>query len=1326
MKIKSLLLTLLVMLSTASYSQVENGKVYRIISGKYGTAVSESPILHTLSCASPGGETDYHEMWKFTETEDGKFTIQNVYTQRYVQYENGRNVQWKTGNELTKFTVTENSALKGYYNIDISATGNWGMHCDGSSKIVPWSNGPEDGEVTGSEWQFKEVNVTEDEMLAAYDAYRDYIAVHNSAASISATVESLFEDNACTVLKAEYAAMSDDALVAAMPGVPADLQQAVLKIKNNTWAEREKEFRVYDYKPYSNPEKWHNILYTRLYSPIDNPTGINSSSSKDYVYVFVDEIPEGTTISLREISGTHYFGNDTNLKEGLNIIPCASKDGVLYVRYICDTDTGFNGQTKTGPKKLSDYPAVKIHIENGYVNGFWSKERGHTNEDWAYMQQNMFKNPSAIQVKGDYTLLSFRKAEFLEACPVKITELISLWDFWNKTQQKFMALDLYYEYFNNLQLAMSDDTGFMDAGNHRTHYNNNTLSTICNYDLLIADAGSTWGPNHEIGHNNQYVFEIVGTSEVSNNAFANMVTFEQGTHTSRGNNMNNQIIDFENKVPYVLRGEGHYGSKLFSMTRMYFQLFLYAHAAGKCPDFYPRLHEKLRYDRLVGWSVGSWDEMDENGFYKNSVNALNDQLKFAEACCEILQMDLSEFFESWGFFIPFKNGFVGDYGHHWVFLLEEDAKASKARMQKYEKKGGHLMFLEDRIRPSKKKVSPFCDGNGYRSSYADWEGERVGDVGDFGQWEDYIDESVKAQGYFYAVSKGKVVIKEAEGASGALGFKLYNADTGELLTFTNRKEMNIPISAEGANLKVTAAQADGTDYVVPHASQGPESMQKEALSSSLLTARVILNKEGSSTSIVGYYYPEALVDLKAMYTEAQAAYDNGDTSKYSFAEWSIMLDDECNKILNNPDARILIKEATVFTMRKAVGSSRGRYLDGGYPTATSTNKTTGNINWEIEYAGNAGEYYMRNVSSGYYITGLNLANSIFTETKMQEDAVKVNVGYNNDGWVLFTPAGNPDVALGMSDNGTVQGMAVNENGAQWRVDIVEDNSAKFYNSTLKELVTEAGIIITEVLNLDSLQTMNIFNENIIVTDNNLNTYALNLLDTYYKASADMETATTVQQQKYVETLRKQIADMAGKYIVTAPIVTKGEKVVWYYIISNKSEKLASIYSGTSSTLKDRVAMKSAEEAEEDGIEYAMWSFASTGKDGEYKIYNKGNEGFIYKPASKTQIFTSAEEDLLPVTLTYEAKENGVIMQGGDYYIYDTGTYANLNKSTKTSWRVQIAAIENNKEVADIITTIESVMTECNKSKAVYDLNGRRVVNPTKGIYIQGGKKVLVK
>ena len=84
MKLKTLLTAFLVMLATFATAQVEDGKIYRIVSAKYGTVVSESPILHTLSCASKGTDTDYHEMWKFNAVDDGKFTIQNVYTQRYV------------------------------------------------------------------------------------------------------------------------------------------------------------------------------------------------------------------------------------------------------------------------------------------------------------------------------------------------------------------------------------------------------------------------------------------------------------------------------------------------------------------------------------------------------------------------------------------------------------------------------------------------------------------------------------------------------------------------------------------------------------------------------------------------------------------------------------------------------------------------------------------------------------------------------------------------------------------------------------------------------------------------------------------------------------------------------------------------------------------------------------------------------------------------------------------------------------------------------------------------------------------------------------------
>ena len=1308
MKLKTLLTAFLVMLAAFATAQVEDGKIYRIVSAKYGTVMSESPILHTLSCATKGTATDYHEMWKFNAAGDGKYTIQNVYTQRYIQYETGKNVVWRTGTNLTQFSVAETPGLKGCYNIDRAAGNNWGMHCDGSSNIVPWTYGT--SEISGTEWTFELVNISDEEATAAAIAYQDYAKIIENSADIASKVEALFEDKACTTLKAEYAAKSDAEIIAALEGVPADLQQAVLKVKNNAWdsVTREKEFRIYDYKPYSNPEVWANNLFTRPFNRINNPTGISTSDSKSFIYVFVENIPEGTTIDLAEMASTKFWGNDTPLHEGLNVIPCANKDGSLYIRYVCET--AIDG------KKLADYPTVKIHIENGYVNGFWSKERGHTNEDWVYMRDNMFKNPTAVQAAGDLTVLNFRTYEFLTECPDNIEGVMRLWDFWNERQNHYMALDKYDEWRNNKQLAMSDDNGFMDASSYRTHYNNNTLSTIVNYDLLIRDAGSSWGPNHEIGHTNQYAFQIVGTSEVSNNALTNFAIFDQGTHVSRGNNMENQILDFENKIPYVVRGEGMYGSKLFSMTRMYFQLFLYFHAAGKDTTFYPRLFEKLRYDRLPGWATGSQDVLDENGFYLNSVNAAEDQLKFAEACCEVAQMDLSEFFEAWGFFIPMKNAFVGDYGHHWVYLLEEDAKASKARMQQYEKKGGHLMFLEDRVRKSPTKKSPFSDGTGYRQNYADWNGERIGEVGYFGQWMDYIDETVKAQGYYYAVSKGKVLIKEAAGASGALGFKLYNAETGELLSYTNKYEMNVPVTAQGATLKVVAAQADGTDYVVPHASQGPESMQKEALDGSLKSASAIIAKKATSTTVVGYYYPEAIAELEAMYKEANAAYKANDTSKYSFAEWSIMLDDECSKILNDEDARITIKEGIVFTMRRLSNPYRGYYAVGEYPTASATNKTDGNINWTIEYAGKVGEYYMKSTSTGYYLTNLTAAGA-FLETKKQSDALKFKIGYTDDGGVTFVLADNAESTFGLSDEGKLGILSLNETGAKWRVDIVEDNSQAFYTAAIEELMTEANIKITEVLNLDSLQTMNIFNENIIVLDNNLNTYALNLLDTYYEVSANVESATVLQKQEYVNALRANLVAVEGKYVVTAPIATKGEQVVWYYIINNKTETFASVNTASGSR-KGRLIL--AEELTDD----ALWSFASTGKAGEYKLYNAGQKGFVYKAGNYLKT-PSADGDFVPVTVSYDAENGGLLLAVEDMALYGSNSSLSLSDS-KSYWRVQIALIENNKEVADIITTIENVIPEATEGGAIYDLNGRRVVNPERGIFIQSGKKVLVK
>ena len=235
MKQKSLILTLLVLLSTVAMAQVQSGKVYRIVNSKYETVISASPISNKLSCVTEGTATDYQQMWKITATEDGKYTIQNVFSQKYLQNQESRETAFYTGASEVAFTIVENQ-MKGNYNIDAGQT-NWGLHCNSSGTVVPWSYGPADNQVTASEWKFREVNITEEEAAAAYESYIEFNETASNSSTIKTTVMEFFADKTGTTLKGEYAAMSDEELEAAMEGVPAELQRMILKIKNNSWDE---------------------------------------------------------------------------------------------------------------------------------------------------------------------------------------------------------------------------------------------------------------------------------------------------------------------------------------------------------------------------------------------------------------------------------------------------------------------------------------------------------------------------------------------------------------------------------------------------------------------------------------------------------------------------------------------------------------------------------------------------------------------------------------------------------------------------------------------------------------------------------------------------------------------------------------------------------------------------------------------------------------------------------------------------------------------------------------------------------------------------------
>ena len=1353
MRLKSLLLSFFVMMTAvafAKYAQVENGAqvvnggIYRIVnyriinqeSWKYEyfspSVIIERPRTHKLYSVTKVENGLYQEYWKFEQQSDGGYAIKNIFTGRYIQHRTSG--IFETGENVASFVV-KSKVIDGntYYNIT-DGNGANALCCEAISEEIKANSslGPDDKNYpTGTEWMFEKIELTEEEIAAAAAEYQAFLDADAKFDEIEAAAKEFFtkyfKDPACTELKDD---VDETVLAEALKALPADLQAAVLKIKNNTWAEREKEFRIYDYTPYSNPEVWADRLFLRPFNRINNPTGICSNTNAEYLYVFLEKIPEGSTVTLSQIPYTRFSsgdGTEVELKEGFNLIKANYKNANFYVRYVVDT--------KVGEKKLADYPAVKVHIEGGYVNGFWSKERGHTNEDWAYMKQNMFKNPESVIALGDWTMLNFRTREFLqEGCPEKIVEVMELWDFWNTSQRKNMGLDKYEKYFNNKQLAMSNDQGFMDASSYRTHYNNYTIKEITNYDILVNDAGQSWGPNHEIGHTNQYAFELVGTSEVSNNALANFAIFEVGTHTSRGNNMENQILDFEANVPYVVRGEKEYGQKLFSMTRMYFQLYLYFHAAGNEPEFYPTLFEELRKDRLVGHTTRAQDQLNEYGYYVGSMDAKHDQLKFIEKCCEITKTDLTEFFEAWGFFIPMKNAFVGDYGHHYVYLTQGaiDSCKTAIKAKNYPNKGGHLMFIEDRVRPSKRLNSSVNKLNDGKDTRLDYSNEvPVGTVGDFGQWEDYLDKSVKAEGYYYTISNGRVQIVEAEGAKGALGFKLYDAKSGKLLTYTNRKEMVIPVQAIGAELKVVAAQASGEDAVLALASAAKdEALKLTALKTALDRADIILGckREEGNGNEIGYYYQSSLTNMETIYAAAKKAYDEKNPGTSSYEELCTKLNAAIAEVTSNIANRVTLEEEMYVTMQSALNKTTlltngGVKLDAGNTNGASTSNSKA---WTIEYAGKLGEYYLKD-ADGYYVGDVALHTMVNADMTSPVSAAKFNVIYNDDATITFSLVNNPGIALGVYEEYSwgqlqgryIRGMNSNTEASCWNARIKKsaDNSKEHYQKELEAAIAKANLIITEVLNVNNLNTDNFLKNNIEVLDQSLKVSAPELYKAYSVIVGDKDNAA--KHKEYLNTLRDLLSRIEGTYVVKSPIFVAGSTVAWYRMACQETGDYLSV---KDITTENNILTTVYPNAVDDNC---LWCFVVE-SNGNVKVYNAGRSAFMYRnPKSSRYVFVS-KENSTPIKIEFDEEDkNGVILNIEDKTIKESdGEIKYGGSKNATTWVLELVSIEENQALVDAITSVDEVIYQVVENNEIYDLSGRRVVTPTKGIYIQNGKKVV--
>ena len=338
---------------------------------------------------------------------------------------------------------------------DKGTTGGGGsMHRDNGNNIVGWGSYNDN-----TRWTISTVDYTEDELNANWEKLAELLLDSTTVAAYEEKLEAIFSDAACTILNDAYtkASMTDELLAADAnySALPLTLKNMVQKVRGGDWSEKTvdpeerpngnnstnvpdsmwtvedtwnneyaKKFRVQMYEPYSIEGEITSYLRFNAHCNMDNPTGIYANSQQA-IYIMVEgEIKDGAELWVAHQSGhgaTLHYNNKTiytKLHEGLNVVPYFNDGSQLWINYLVHTYNS-SGATiaEKFPHKLSDYKPLKIHIEGGYINGYFNAmgdfraaDSGTENlwgdvdndEDWDY-----YKARAALAT--DFALLGHRQ-----------------------------------------------------------------------------------------------------------------------------------------------------------------------------------------------------------------------------------------------------------------------------------------------------------------------------------------------------------------------------------------------------------------------------------------------------------------------------------------------------------------------------------------------------------------------------------------------------------------------------------------------------------------------------------------------------------------------------------------------------------------------------------------------------------------------------------------------------------------------------------------------------------------------------------------------------
>lgn len=763
-------------------TEVGISSVFRIISLPYGRAMSENASDNTVE--TEAAAADCSQYWRFVKTSTG-YKIKNLYTGRYIKRQNGAfNTQYTTAiYSSDAFTVIRDSNYPSDMVYDLIDAGKVGLHCASSKSygVIGWY-ATASSNVPASAWVLEKVDVSDEEITAAHRQYTETQNLVNSVNTLRPKVAKYFTDAACTTLKNTYASLTDSALRAEMSDLPEDLADAAVKIKNNSWQKWEKEFRIARYGIYSDPEYWARKLITSSYSRQNNPTGIIVDKNQP-VYVFVgSDVPSGAKLSVESSSTTSVQASASKaLQKGLNIFLSPEDSSQVYINYV-----------SADGSLISSYDSLDIHIEGGRVNGYFNTAY-HNDKEWEEMNADgLFFGP-VIDVKGKRVMMHMNSRLFKQYVGNVVCGLMHTWDRVVYEEFNLMGLmkneqypdiyeGVYPEKFNNLMECVSDIKGHMYSTWFYTAYSEASgMKEVLNSEKM-ASGLNIWGPAHEIGHSNQGAIKIVGSTEVSNNLFSNLLVYKLGDYTSRGWNIQAEQPLLASRLSWPEREKN--GD---DPIQMFYSLYLYYHVLGHDTVFYQKVFHALRNDPLVHPS-------DPGITYGK-----DDYLKFARVCAKAAGANLNDFFRYWGFYYPLDKFQLLDYTNYTVTTTQADIDATVKYIAACGEPRPEVIFMEDRVRPVKK-----ADGSTKlslpESPYSECKAK-------MGQYEDYP-LNLEPSGYIYSVnSRGLVSVPSS--AKNAVGIIVYDKDS-MLAYVANTHSFTLPdyLISEGG-YKIYAVRADG-------------------------------------------------------------------------------------------------------------------------------------------------------------------------------------------------------------------------------------------------------------------------------------------------------------------------------------------------------------------------------------------------------------------------------------------------------------------------------------------------------------------------------------